>query len=97
MKYSIVTRKYLPCSLSVFKVNGIDANSSDFVEQDMEAERTAEMSEEDVDSICRCFCVMKIPSTPEVLLKYGITQKEYDELCDVLCKELYVGACNLCL
>lgn len=36
------------------------------------------------------------PAFPEVLEKYGITEDEYNRICEVLSKNLYVGCCSLC-
>lgn len=36
------------------------------------------------------------PATPEVLEKYGITEDEYNKICECLVDNLHVGYCGLC-
>ena len=38
-----------------------------------------------------------IPSTPEVLKKYSITEQEYDEICQELADGLSFGNCGWCI
>jgi hypothetical protein len=81
--------KYMPCSLSSFVVNGIDADQDDFgdIEQDPQ--------EEQYTCDNRRF-VSKLP-TQIVLDKYKIDLPDYSEICDELKSTLYVGHCGMCI
>ena len=78
------------CGLSVFRINGIDADTDDFGESyDSDAGNRPDYG-------CGNRTFRYIESTESVLAKYGITKSEYDEICDELSVELYIGQCARC-
>jgi hypothetical protein len=79
--------EYLPCSLEIFTINGIEACMEDFGETVL---RGSCMED-------GCSCKFQAgEATKEVLEKYKITQEEYDEICEELESKLYVSSCGLC-
>jgi len=79
------------CEMSVFEINDIDADKNDFGTQQDESRETAEQYG------CGNMRFSRRPSTPEVLSKYGITENEYDEVCDKLEAGLSFGCCGWCV
>ena len=79
------------CSTSIFKINGIDADSNDFGSQ----------SDTDPDSAedYACGNMEFIPHLPtqEVLDKYKITSSEYLEIASKLGEGLSFGSCGWCV
>lgn len=89
-KLNVVAVPYgaLPCCLQTFTINGIVASESDFGSSD---------SEGDGDYGCEYHYFIPNENPSEgVLDKYGITKKQYDEVCDILEAELHVGSCGWC-
>lgn len=77
------------CYLPIFKINRINANETDFGNQE-------DISPETAEPYC-CGDMQFIPkeSTEEVLNKYKITQAEYEQICEELdC--LSFGTCGWC-
>ena len=78
------------CAMEEFIINGVPASAEDFGSQQDESPETAE------DYSCGDMRFTRGPSTPEVLLKYGITEKEYEDVCEKLEDGLSFGRCGLC-
>lgn len=78
------------CATKVFKINDIYADHEDFGEQfDRDPDNAEPYCCEDME-------FTRIPSTPEVLNKYGINEEEYNEVCEALEKGLSFGCCGWC-
>jgi hypothetical protein len=79
------------CSAKVFEINDIPADTSDFGESydasPEEAKRYA----------CGNRVFERIPSTKQILKKYKINQKEYDEIASELEEKLSWGSCGWCV
>lgn len=89
MTHSIAFYKAL-CSTSKFVINGIDAKYSDFGWK-------GDVNPENAEDYC-CANMRFIPKqeTKEILRKYSINKKEYDEICKKLEKGLSFGSCGWC-
>lgn len=87
MELEIRPYRCLPCSLEVFKINGIEALEEDF-------------GEKDIYGSCfksNCCCEFKPkPPTSEILSRYGICVEEYAEICEELIDALSVIHCGWC-
>lgn len=79
------------CSTSMFSINGIQADSSDFGSQCDESRDTAE------DYGCGDMRFTRKESSAEILEKYGITESEYCDICDQLEAKLSFGSCGWCV
>jgi len=79
------------CATSVFTINGIKAHYEDFGEQ---YDRDSENAE---DYACGDMQFTGNPSTTEILLKYKITEEEYQEVVSKLEDGLSFGCCGLCV
>ena len=77
----------LPCCLEVFKINEINADVEDFGELEREGNC--------FKNSCTQTFKYKLP-TDEVIKKYKITLREYNDICDRLEDELYVSGCGMC-
>lgn len=77
----------LPCSLEIFRINGIDADVDDFGERIRGGDC--------FENTCSQKFEHKLP-TDEVLAKYGITLSEYSEVCEELSDKLRVIGCGMC-
>jgi hypothetical protein len=78
------------CSTRVFTINGIAAAYDDFGEKYDRSPDTAE------EYGCGNMQFTGIPSTPEVLAKYGIDQETYDSVVEQL-DGLSFGSCGWCV
>lgn len=78
----------LPCSLSVFIINGVQADIDDFGEQDSN-------SDGDYGCIYNVFKPFRHPPK-QVLKKYKITLEEFLEIGDKLEKKLDIHNCGWC-
>jgi len=89
----IVIKPYhaLPCELQEFEINGIRADKKEFGESgDYDIANAEEYG-------CGCYrFVANRRYTQEILDKYNITPFEYQDICDKLEKELFVGQCGWC-
>lgn len=74
-----------------FTINGIDADYSDFGEKYDRSPETAE------DYGCGDMQFTRVPPTPEVLGKYGITDAEYALVASQLEVGLSFGTCGWCV
>lgn len=78
------------CYCPLFKINGVDANTYDFVAQ-------YDHESDDVEEYCcadtRCDI---LPYSTSVLRKYAISVEEYHEIADRLSEGLSFGSCGLC-
>ncbi len=79
------------CSMSKFIINGIHAEESDF------GEKYDRDSENAKNYACGDMQFTRVDAKPEVLAKYGINEKEYSEVCDVLESDLSFGSCRGCV
>lgn len=79
------------CSTSVFTINGKDADYDDFGKKYDRDSANAE------DYACADMRFTGNTATPEVLAKYGITEKEYDEVVSELEDKLSFGCCGWCV
>jgi len=78
------------CELSVFEINSIPADYGDFGEKyDADPENACDYG-------CGNMQFFPQPATDEVLNKYNISIDEYNEVADVLCDKLSLGACSWC-
>ena len=88
MKLELEIFDYL-CSTAVFKINGVDADSTDFGEQqDRDSDNAPDYG-------CGDMQFTRIDSTPEVLAKYNITGPEYELVAGQL-DALSSGSCGYC-
>ena len=79
------------CAMETFIVNGVQADEDDFGSKQDESPETAE------DYACGDMRFTRKPSTPDVLSKYSITEKEYADVCEKLEDGLSFGCCGLCV
>jgi len=79
------------CYTPTFRINGIRANSGDFGEQ---GDRAPEKSE---GYACGNMQFTRVPATPEVLEKYGITGPDYELVAGQLEVRLSFGLCSCCV
>lgn len=78
------------CSLSKFEINGVSADSSDFVNQYDADSHNAE------DYCCGDMVADVLQPTEIVLAKYGITVEEYDVIAEDVSSKLSFGSCGWC-
>ena len=79
------------CSLSIFKINGIDADEDDFVNK-------YDHSPEIVEAhACGNMQADIISATDEVLTKYGISLEQYNEIAQEVSEKLSFGCCGWCV
>lgn len=79
------------CYTPTFEINGIRADSDDFGEKYDRAPEDAE------DYACGDMQFTRVPATPEVLAKYGITGPEYELIAGQLEAGLSFGSCGWCV
>lgn len=79
------------CYTPTFKINGIDADESDFGDR---YDRSPESAD---DYACGDMRFTRVDSRPEVLAKYGITEAEYALIAGQLEDGLSFGSCGLCV
>jgi hypothetical protein len=79
------------CYTPTFKINGINAKDSDFGEKYDRDQKNAP------DYGCGNMQFTGNPFTPEILSKYNITEKEYQEIVDKLEEGLSFGCCGWCI
>lgn len=77
------------CSTSTFKINGIEADSSDFGDQGD--------NDRGKDYGCGNMQFEAKEATPEILAKYGITISEYNLVAGQLETGLSFGSCGWCV
>jgi len=79
------------CSLSVFTINGIDADYSDFgCQYDADPENAEDYG-------CGDMIFERKDAKQWVLEKYNISLAEYDEVCENLERVLSFGSCGWCI
>lgn len=79
------------CSLSIFKINDIDAEEEDFVNKYDHSPGTAE------DYACGDMRAdIKMP-TNDILEKYKINLTEYNEIASKVADEVSFGCCGWCV
>lgn len=79
------------CATSVFKINGIDASSSDFGDQEDQNREEAE------DYACGNMKFTRSIPTQKVLEKYNITKEQFNLIADELEQKLSFGRCGWCV
>ena len=79
------------CGLETFRINGIDANETEFGEQYDDAPYAAPKY--------GCGHMKFHPYNPvsAVMEKYGINETEWEEVCDKLDEKLSFGRCGWCI
>ena len=87
----ILTFGHALCYTPEFSINGVDADCEDFGEKYDRSPETAE------DYACGNMQFTRIPPTTEVLARYNITEKEYDEIAEKLEAGLSFGSCGWCV
>jgi len=79
------------CYTTKFLINNIEADYYDFGEKyDRNEEEAEEYGCEDMQ-------FTRLPSTPEILIKYKITEAEYEEVASQLKEGLSFGECGWCV
>lgn len=78
------------CLTPTFRINNIEADSSDFGDQ---YDRSPEHAK---DYKCGDMQFTRVPARPEVLEKYGITVPEYELVAGQLEAGLSFGSCVMC-
>lgn len=79
------------CETSCFIVNGINARYEDFGQKyDKDSENAEQYG-------CGDMTFTGNPSTSEILIKYKITEKEYQEIVSKLEDGLSFGGCGWCI
>lgn len=91
MEVVIKRYKYLPCELEVFTINGINADRDDFGFLDGYCGEY-----EDYSCSNRVF-VIDESKKEETMLKYHLTEVEYDMVCSELKNECYIDKCGYCI
>jgi hypothetical protein len=79
------------CSLSTFKINGIDADERDFVDKYDHDSDNAE------DYACGNMQADIISSSEDVLKKYGISESEYHDIASNVAEKVSFGCCGWCV
>lgn len=78
------------CETQKFAVNGIDATYRDFgVKYDS-------MPDDLKPGCCGNMVFVSVKPAQEVLSKYGITIKDYNNICELLRASISFGTCRLC-
>lgn len=91
MEVVIKRYKYLPCHLEVFTINGINADREDFGYLD------GCCGEYEDYSCSNCVFVIDESKKEEAMLKYHLTEVEYDMVCSELRSECYIDECGYCI
>jgi len=79
------------CSLATFTINGKEAEEEEFVDKyDHDPDQAEPYG-------CGDMAADVIASTKEVLEKYNITEKEYQEIATAVAEEVSFGACGWCV
>lgn len=80
------------CSVSIFKIDGVNADIDDFGNQE-----DLGRNDPDREDYC-CKNMQFIPKDPkeEILLKYNITESEYEYIAGILRDGLSFGNCGWC-
>ena len=92
MEIIIKTYDCYPCACEIFEINGKSAEVEDFG-------RVTDIMPEMAEPY-GCGCRQFIPDknkAEEAIKTYGITIDEFNEVCDKLEEELFVGSCGLCV
>lgn len=92
MKIKLETYTALPCTTKTFKINGVNADVSDFgSNEDSDPEKAPQYG-------CGCHkFVADIHKAEAAIEKYHITLHDFVEICDLLTKKLNVGRCEWCV
>lgn len=79
------------CATKAFKINGVEASSDDFGNQEDEDRENAE------DYGCVNMQFTRKPPEEGVLRRYGITVGEYEDIAEQLEEKLSFGCCGWCV
>lgn len=88
----------LPCEARIFKINGKDAELRNFGYYD-----SGDINECEYEDIRRWGCyeryfiTLPYEENKEVAEKYDLTEKEYEDICDILEDKFYIGTCGWCI
>lgn len=85
------------CAAEIFTVKGNDASDSDFGYKFDDAPDEADAYGCGNKVFRRFSRLYDMDKRTACCKKYGITDSEYDEICDVLEKELSFGRCGWCI
>lgn len=77
------------CSPNCFELNCIDADCDDFGEH-------FDRGNYEEDACCTDMRFTRKEPTSEVIDKYGISEEEYDKVCDELEDKMSYGRCSQC-
>lgn len=86
------------CSLAIFRINGQEAKKEDFVDlydHLPSPEEDYDFGDED-EFGCDDMRADVLLSQPKILLKYDITQVEYEAIANILVEKLFFGKCDFC-
>ena len=89
MIYNIETYECMPCSLTDFTINGVEANVYDFG-------LTYDIGEPEENEYCHDMQFSKSLPTEKVLEKYSINLAEYADIIQELTDNLDIGSCDMC-
>ena len=79
------------CALLTFRINSIEADQADFVNNYDHAPDQAE------EYGCADMRADILPATDEVLVKYGISPDEYSEIAKQVAEKVSFGWCEWCV
>ena len=79
------------CSLSVFEINGKDADQDDFVNNYDHDQENAE------DYACGDMRAEVLEATDSILGKYGITKEEFTTIAEDVAEKVSFGCCGWCV
>ena len=91
MEVVIKRYKYLPCELEVFTINGIKADRDDFGFLD------GYCGEYEDYSCSRRIFIIEEDKKEKAMLKYHLTEAEYEVVCSELKSECYIDECGYCV
>ena len=83
--------KWLPCELEVFTINGINADRDDFGYLD------GYCGEYEDYSCSRRIFIIEEDKKEKAMLKYHLTEAEYEIICSKLKNECYIDECGYCI
>ena len=91
MEIKAVPYDCLPCRLSEFTINGIEADQDDFGDTE-----DVYRGLNPTDYCCDNMQFVPRDATEDVLAKYGITREDYELVCRDLLDLFNIGFCGWC-
>lgn len=87
------------CSLSLFVINGKEAEAEDFVDKyDHSPEEAYDYSPEEAKNYgCGDMRAEPLPVNQKILIKYDITEEEYFIIANDIAEKLSFGNCEWCI